>query len=80
MSETLEQAIASGDELRILYATRRIVASQLEDCQSGRDTASLSKQMQDLTARIATIEKQRGSSKKETALEKARKKAVKRGK
>lgn len=76
--ETLVDAIASGDEYRILKATRDLVADRLEGSESGRDTAALSKQMQELTEKITAIEKKRGSKQKVSALEKARK-AAKRG-
>ncbi len=72
-SNNLSDAIASGDELRILKATRDIVAEQMQSSVSGRDIAALSKQMQELTEKIAQLEKQQGTKRKQSALEKARK-------
>lgn len=72
----LADAIANGDELGILKATRDLVAERLEHSESGRDTAALSKQMQELTEKITAIEKKRGSKQKVSALEKARKAAA----
>lgn len=77
-SESLVEAISSGDEYRILIATRNLVADRLEQSESGRDTAALSKQMQELTEKIAALEKKRGAKQKQSALEKARK-AARRG-
>lgn len=79
MSESLETAISSGDEYRILVATRNIVARQLEDTSSGRDIASLSKQMQELTEKIAAMERAQTKRGKVNPLEAARK-AVKNAK
>ena len=53
----LLEAVEGGNELEILRQTRRIVAEQLAACESGRDIAALSKQMQDLTAKIVELEK-----------------------
>lgn len=70
--ESLSQAIESGDEYRILKATQRIVAAQLEESRSGRDVAALSKQMQELTAKIGALEKARGKASKRSSIERAR--------
>lgn len=72
MKETLVDAVSSGDEMRILKATRELVANQLQSTGSGRDMAALSKQMQELTVRISELEKRNGSRKKQSALDKAR--------
>lgn len=74
--QRLSEAIADGDELGILKATRDIVAERLENSDSGRDTAALSKQMQELTEKISALDKKRGNKKKLSALEKARKQAA----
>lgn len=74
--QRLSEAIAEGDELGILKATRDIVAERLENSESGRDTAALSKQMQELTEKISALDKKRGNKKKLSALEKARKQAA----
>ena len=68
----LTQAVEDGDEYDILLATRRIVATQLENTGSGRDVAALSKQMQELSSRIAALEKQRSRGGKKNSIERAR--------
>lgn len=72
----LSEAVASGDELLILKATRDLVAGQLEATESGRDMAALSKQMQELTEKISALERKRGTKQKTSALEKARRAAM----
>lgn len=71
---SLDDAIATGNELNILKATRDIVAEKLETSESGRDIAALSKQMQELTEKIAQLEKQHGQKTRSTALSNARNK------
>lgn len=70
--ESIAEAVASGDELRILYATRRVVASDLDACESGRDIAALSNRMIELCERITELEKQQ-KPKRKTALDAVRK-------
>ena len=70
-SESIATAVASGDELRILYATRRAVAGELQTCESGRDVAALSNRMIELCERITELEKQRKPARK-TALDTVR--------
>lgn len=70
--ESIAEAVASGDELRILYATRRAVASDLDSCESGRDIAALSNRMIELCERITELEKQQ-KPKRRTALDSVRK-------
>ena len=70
--ESIASAVASGDELRILYATRRAVALDLDTCESGRDMAALSNRMIELCERITELEKQR-KPKHKTALDAVRK-------
>lgn len=65
------QAVESGDELQILYATRRAVAVELESCDSGRDIAALSNRMIELCERITELEKSR-KPKRKSALSAAR--------
>lgn len=69
--ETVAEAVASGDELRILYATRAVVADELQMCESGRDIAALSNRMIELCERITDLEKQRKPARK-TALDSVR--------
>lgn len=69
--ESLSEAVASGDEYRILVATRNKVAEQLEEA-SGRDTAALAKQMKDLTEKITELERSAGKRNKTNPLEAAR--------
>ena len=70
---TLTQAIESGDQYAILVATRSIVAEQLQASQSGRDTASLARQMRELTERIAELERAAGKRGKANPVDAARK-------
>ena len=70
--ETIAEAVESGDELRILYATRRVVASDLDECDSGRDIAALSNRIIELCERITELEKQQ-KPKRKTALDSVRK-------
>lgn len=72
VAEGIAEAVASGDELRILYATRRAVAQDLDTCESGRDMAALSNRMIELCERITELEKQR-KPKHRTALDAVRK-------
>lgn len=69
--ENIAAAVASGDELRILYATRKVVADELQACESGRDIAALSNRMIELCGRITELEKQR-KPKRKTALDSVR--------
>lgn len=70
-ADSISEAVESGDELRILYATRKVVADELQTCDSGRDIAALSNRMIELCERITELEKQRKPSKK-TALDSVR--------
>lgn len=70
-TETIAAAVASGDELRILYATRKVVADELQSCESGRDIAALSNRMIELCERITELEKQQ-KPKRKTALDSVR--------
>ena len=70
--ESIAEAVESGDELRILYATRRAVAADIDMCESGRDMAALSNRMIELCERITELEKQQ-KPKRKTALDSVRK-------
>ena len=70
--ESIAEAVASGEELRILYATRRVVAHDLDACESGRDIAALSNRMIELCERITELEKQQ-KPKRRTTLDAVRK-------
>lgn len=56
MPEPLEDACASGDELRALRALRDRLAASLADCESSRDEAALSLRLMDCLARITHLE------------------------
>lgn len=71
-NESIAEAVASGDELRILYATRRAVANDIDGCESGRDMAALSNRMIELCERITELEKQQ-KPKRKTTLDAVRK-------
>lgn len=68
---SISQAVASGDELSILYATRRAVAMELDSCESGRDMAALSNRIIELCERITELEKAQ-KPKRKTALDSVR--------
>lgn len=68
---TIEEAVANGDELQILYETRTAIARQMDYCDSGRDMAALSNRMIELCERITELEKQ-SKPKKKTALSSVR--------
>lgn len=70
--ESISQAVATGDELAILYATRKAVALELDSCESGRDMAALSNRIIELCERITELEKAQ-KSKRKTALDSVRK-------
>lgn len=69
--ESISEAVESGEELRILYATRRAVAAEIDGCSSGRDMAALSNRIIELCERITELEKQQKPAKK-TALDSIR--------
>lgn len=51
----LLDAVESDDELKALRALRKEIATQLEDCDSKRDYASLSLRLQDTLKRISEL-------------------------
>ena len=66
-----------GDELEMLKCLRFGIAEQLEQTNSGRDMAALSKQFIDISARIAEIEKLKPKTNRRTPLDVAKKKRKK---
>ena len=52
----LETAVESDDELRGLRALRRMLAKQLDECESNRDFAALSLRFQDCMKRISELQ------------------------
>ena len=69
---TLSETVEKGDELEILLATRRAIASQIDACENSHDISSLADKMVKLCERITELEKQRKPAKK-TALDMMRK-------
>lgn len=68
----LIETVENGDELEILKETRRAVAAQIDNCSNGHDLSSLADKMERLSARIASLERQR-QLKRTTALDAVRK-------
>lgn len=66
-----------GDELEMLKCLRHGIALQLEETDSGRDMAALSKQFMDITKEIRALEKSRPKPDRRTALDEARNKRKK---
>ncbi len=56
MNNNLTSIADSGTELEILKSLRHKLAETIEQSQSGRDVASLSRQLRDVLARISEIE------------------------
>lgn len=68
----LIDAVNDGNELEILIETRKMIATQMEECDNGHDLSSLSDKMVKLCERITELEKQR-KPKKKTTLDSVRK-------
>lgn len=56
----LAQVAATGDRLATLRAMRDRLAAQIDETNSGRDVASLTKQLQEVIDRIAALEPPKG--------------------
>lgn len=67
--DVLADAAASGDQLAALTALRNVIAQSIDECDSMRDLAALSRQMTDVLDRIATLapQAQRGDAVDEIA-------------
>lgn len=52
---TLHEVAATGDRVLTLKALRDVLASEIDDCESGRDLAALSRQMTLVLAEIAEL-------------------------
>jgi hypothetical protein len=59
---SLTQAAAGGDQRATLEALRNRLAADIDDCDSKRDLAALSKQMVDVLAAIAELPEGRETS------------------
>lgn len=53
--DSLTDVTSNGDKLRMYECLRMDIARQIEETDSGRDVAALSKQFIDLTERIAAL-------------------------
>lgn len=53
---TIENAARSGSRLKQLIELRNKIAARLDECQSDRDLAALSRQFVQITAEIEEIE------------------------
>ena len=61
MKENIEQIAVTGDNLETLRALRQKLATTLDKSESGRDIASLSRQLQIVMNQIADLESQHKS-------------------
>lgn len=64
--------LGKGDELTTLKALQKKIARTIDESKSGRDIAALSKQLREVTARIAEIEEIRKNG--DTVIDEIRKK------
>lgn len=78
--EKLSQITEAEDELTMLKCLRLGIARQLENTDSARDTAALSRQFMDVTREIRALEKSRPNPNRRTALDEARNKRKKKPK
>ena len=74
---SLAQLAEGDDDLNMLKCLRIGLARQLEETESGRDMAALSKQFMDVTKEIRELEKLRPKKDRRTALDVARNKRKK---
>lgn len=77
---SLPQLTEDGDEIAMLKCLRLGIARQLDQTDSARDTAALSRQYMDITREIRALEKARPNPNRRTALDEARNKRKKRPK
>ncbi len=56
MNDSIYAVSETGNDLETLRALRRKVAVTLDECQSARDIAALSRQLQSIITRIKEIE------------------------
>ena len=78
--ESLSQLTEGEDEITMLKCLRLGIARQLEETNSARDTAALSRQFMDVTREIRALEKARPNPNRRTALDEARNKRKKKPK
>lgn len=60
--ESIEEIAVTGDNLETLRALRQKLATTLDKSESGRDIASLSRQLQTVMNQIADLESQHKSN------------------
>lgn len=79
-SETLAEAVRSGDRLRSLHALRDRLAEQIDSTRGGREVAALSLRLMDVLAQVAELEKAparpKGTPRDEVARRRAERKAA----
>lgn len=73
----IEKIAQKGDDLETLKTLRQKIAKTIDESQSGRDIASLSRQLQIVMDRISELEEERRVSEGETVLDIVRKRAQK---
>lgn len=54
----IEKAVKAGERLGTLYALQELLAERLDNCDSNRDIAALSRQLMQVSEEINTIEKE----------------------
>lgn len=77
---TLSALAEGGNDLEMLKCLRLGIARQLEETDSGRDMAALSKQFMDVTKEIRALERAQPKKDRRTALDDARNKRKKKPK
>lgn len=77
---TLTQLTEDGDELAALKCLRLGIARQLDQTDSARESAALSRQFMEITREIRALEKSRPNPNRRTALDEARSKRKKKPK
>lgn len=75
---SLEEHAKRGDRYKTLCSLRDKLAQMIDCCDNGHDVSALSNQLTKVLADIDQMEKQNGSKRKQSALDKARR-AAKRG-
>ena len=60
--DSLTRAAASGDRRKTLEALRDKIASSIQDCESGRDVAALSKRLMEVMDELDALPKPKADS------------------
>lgn len=73
-TDLIEKIADKGDDLETLKALRQKIAKTIDESKSGRDIASLSRQLQIVMTQISDLEEVRKSREDDTVLEIIRRK------